>query len=79
MIRDCSYYVRRAEFLELLAALALEHGFDDELQAALADIADELMEENAICEQQLRDAIRFQRTWTDPRDGVTYVPRRKRC
>jgi hypothetical protein len=60
-IRDCSYWVRRSEILERLAAIVRE-----------------IERWDAIYDQQLADAFRLRRAWTDPRTGITYFPRRQR-
>jgi hypothetical protein len=57
VIRDCSYYVRRAEILKSLAA-----------------IVSELDRQKAIRDEQLADAIKFRRAWTDPRTRAVIRP-----
>lgn len=49
-----------------------------ELLERLARICDDIERWNRIYDTQRADAAKFGRAWTDPRNGVSYFPERRK-
>jgi hypothetical protein len=48
------------------------------LLAIMADIAEQTAKFEAMCEEHLANARKYGKTWTDPRNGITYSFRRRK-